>query len=267
MGLFWAFAFKIPLFPLHGWLTEAHVEAPTVGSILLAGLLLKLGTYGLARYVVLACPSAVRDLFSVLAIFPVVGFTFATVLALWQSDLKRFVAYSSIAHMGFLVLGLLTTTWYGVLGSFLMMISHGVVSAGLFAVVGMIYDRYHVRSDFSYSGLGSDVPRLARYLVFFLCANAGLPALGGFPGEFLLLTGVWHTAPVFGILCVFGFFGTAVYSFWAVATLVFGTSKLAVGGASSIASDLTIKEEQTLVLLSIPTIVLGVFPYIISGCF
>lgn len=193
-ALFAGFAIKVPLVPLHTWLPLAHVQAPTAGSVILAGVLLKVGTYGFVRFAVPMLPDAVAVLMPWLLGLCVAGIVYGALVALAQADMKRLIAYSSVSHLGFCMLGVFALNRLGIQGGVLQMINHGLSTGGLFAVVGMIYERYHTRQIADLGGLARRTPRLAAFFVLLTLASIGLPGLNGFAGEFLLLVGMFQRA-------------------------------------------------------------------------
>jgi NADH-quinone oxidoreductase subunit M len=192
LALFAGFAVKVPLFPLHTWLPLAHVEAPTAGSVILAGVLLKVGTYGFARFNLPMLPHAAAALMPWLLWLSLAGIVYGALVALAQSDIKRLVAYSSVSHLGFCMLGLFAVNRLSVQGGVLQMVNHGLATGGLFAVVGMLYERYHTREIADFGGLARQLPRLAFFTLVLVLSSIALPGLNGFAGEFLLLVGVFQ---------------------------------------------------------------------------
>lgn len=237
LALFAGFAIKVPLFPLHTWLPLAHVEAPAAGSVLLAGVLLKIGTYGFLRFCVPILPEATAILLPWLLWLSVAGIVYGALVALVQSDLKRLIAYSSVSHLGFCMLGLFALNRLGVEGGVLQSINHGISTGGLFAIVGMIYRRYHTREIRDLGGLARRTPWLAAAMVFFTLSSIGLPGLNGFAGEFLLLCGMFQRAAstaaaqystqfyVIAVLAVSGVVLGAWYMLWLVQRVFFGPLK------------------------------------------
>jgi NADH-quinone oxidoreductase subunit M len=237
LALFAGFAIKVPLFPLHTWLPLAHVQAPTAGSVILAGILLKIGTYGFARFSIPMLPEATATCVPWLLGLSVAGILYGALVALAQSDIKRLIAYSSVSHLGFCMLGLFALTGLGVQGGVLQMINHGLSTGGLFAVVGMIYERYHTREIRQLSGLSRRTPVLAFFFVLFTLSSIGLPGLNGFAGEFLILLGMfqraWASAPeawvmaykTMAVLAVFGVVLGAWYMLYLVQRVFFGVLK------------------------------------------
>ena len=194
LALFAGFAIKVPLFPLHTWLPLAHTEAPAAGSILLAGVLLKIGTYGFLRFNLPMLPEATAASMPCLLWLSVAGIIYGALVALAQSDLKRLIAYSSVSHLGFCMLGIFALNRVAVQGGALQMINHGLSTGGLFALVGMLYERYHTRRIADFGGIAAETPVLAFFMVFMTLASIGLPGLNGFVGEFLLLMGMFQRA-------------------------------------------------------------------------
>jgi len=192
VALFAGFAVKVPLFPLHTWLPLAHVQAPTAGSVLLAGVLLKIGTYGFVRFSLPMLPQATALLMPALLWLSVAGIIYGALLALAQADIKRLIAYSSVSHLGFCMLGIFSLTRLGMQGGVLQMINHGISTGGLFALVGMLYERYHTRQIDHYGGIARRLPVLAFFMAVFTLSSIGLPGLNGFAGEFLLLLGAFQ---------------------------------------------------------------------------
>jgi NADH-quinone oxidoreductase subunit M len=219
------FAIKVPMFPFHTWLPLAHVEAPTAGSIILAGVLLKVGTYGLLRFNLGMTPLASATMFPLIAVLGVTGVIYGALAALAQTDVKRLVAYSSVSHMGFVVLGLFALNATGLEGSVMQMVNHGLATGALFACVGMIYDRYHTRDITKIGGLWNRLPLWAFFLMVAALASAAVPGLSGFVGEFPILVGVFGTSPRTAVLAAAGMILGACYLLWMLRMLVFGPLK------------------------------------------
>ena len=216
------FAIKVPLFPFHTWLPLAHVEAPTAGSILLAGVLLKVGTYGLIRFNVGMTPLASASLFGLMATLSVIGIIYGALAALAQTDIKRLVAYSSVSHMGFIVLGIFALNSTALQGSSIQMLNHGLTTGALFACVGMIYERYHTRDINAIGGLWERMPLLALFLILAALGSAAVPGLNGFVGEFPILVGTFATSGRAGVLAATGMILGACYLLWMVRKVLFG---------------------------------------------
>jgi len=265
------FAVKVPLFPVHTWLPLAHTEAPTAGSVILAGVLLKLGTYGLLRFALPMCPDAVVEYAWLIGIFAVLG-VLVTALICWvQTDVKKLIAYSSVSHLGFCVLGLfaLDAGDAGAVGSVMYMINHGLSTGALFLCIGMIYERFHTRDMAKMSGLGRVIPVWATFTVFFVLASVGLPGLNGFIGEFLTLLGAFLSpGNVLGVeyaaFAGIGMILAAIYLLYMVGKVIFGPVKVPEvhtddGGHEL--KDLNGREILTLIPLAAGCIVLGVLPH------
>ncbi len=203
LGFFLAFAIKVPMWPFHTWLPDAHTEAPTAGSVILAGVLLKLGGYGLIRLNLPLFPDAANDLAPFIIALSIIGMIYGAVVAIRQPDLKRLIAYSSVSHMGFVTLGIFVFNQQGVQGAVFQMVAHGVITGALFLLVGVIYERTHDRTIAKMSGLGQTVPVFATLMVFFSLASAGLPGLAGFVGEFLVILGSVSWEPWVGYVAAF----------------------------------------------------------------
>jgi len=222
MLLFAGFAIKVPLFPFHSWLPLAHVEAPTAGSILLAGVLLKVGGYGLLRFNLGMTPIGAKVLFPILAVLAVCGAIYGALAALAQKDIKRLVAYSSVSHMGIICLGLFALNATGIAGGTIQMINHGLTTGALFACVGVIYERYHTREMAAMSGLWIRMPKLAFFLIIASLGSVALPGTNGFVGEFPILVGMYETSPMAGILAGTSMILGAFYTLWMLQRVLFG---------------------------------------------
>lgn len=245
LGLFAGFAIKVPLVPLHTWLPLAHVQAPTAGSVLLAGVLLKVGTYGFVRFALPMTPDAVVFFMPWLLWICVAGIVYGALVALAQQDIKRLIAYSSVSHLGFCMLGVFALNRLGIEGGVLQMVNHGLATGGLFAVVGMIYERFHTRRIDDLGGLARQFPRLATFMVILALSSIGLPGLNGFVGEFLLLLGMFHRAwadapkslvvpyRVISVLAVSGVVLGAWYMLSLVQRVFFGPRRIPEGDANS----------------------------------
>jgi NADH-quinone oxidoreductase subunit M len=220
--LFAGFAVKVPMFPFHTWLPLAHVEAPAAGSILLAGVLLKVGSYGLLRFNLGMTPMGARALFPLLATLAVIGIVYGALAALAQTDIKRLVAYSSVSHMGFIVLGLFSMTATGVDGATIQMINHGLTTGALFACVGVVYERYHTREMSEMSGLWDRLPVFTFFLILASLGSAAVPGLNGFVGEFPILAGMYYRSPRAAVLGSVGMILGAYYLLWMLQRVVFG---------------------------------------------
>lgn len=252
-----AFAIKVPIFPFHTWLPDAHTEAPTAGSVVLAGVLLKMGTYGFLRFNLTLFPEATVEFAVPLAILAVIGIVYGAAVAIVQPDIKRLVAYSSVSHMGFVILGIFALTTQGLTGSLVTMISHGLTTGALFLLIGMIYERTHTRSIADYGGLAKVLPVYSGIFLFAVFASAGLPGLSGFVGEFTILIGSYLTLPVLTIIAASGVILAAIYLLWAYERVFTGPVKNAkLEGLK----DLGFREVAILAPLVVLIIALGVYP-------
>jgi NADH-quinone oxidoreductase subunit M len=251
-----AFAVKVPLFPFHTWLPDAHTEAPTAGSVVLAGLLLKIGAYGFLRFAIPMFPQAAVDLAPILLVSAVIGIVYGAIVATMQPDLKRLVAYSSIAHLGFVVLGIFTLTTQGLQGGLFTMISHGLTTSVLFLLIGMLSDRRHTRQISELGGLWKVIPVLSGFFVIAAFASIGLPGFSGFVGEFLALIGTFITHRWYAVVATSGVIFSAVYLLWAVQRSFTGEPK----GANLGLRDITFRELVTVVPLLGLSLFLGFYP-------
>ncbi len=220
-----SFAIKVPLFPFHTWLPDAHVEAPTGGSVILAGVLLKMGTYGFLRFAIPLFPEAAHAAVPVIMALAVIGIIYGALVAMVQPDLKKLVAYSSVSHLGFVVLGLFAFNVQGVEGAVYQMLNHGLSTGALFLLVGMVYERRHTRLISEYGGLWKQVPLYASIFMVVMLSSIGLPGLNGFVGEFLILLGTFKANPWAGALAVSGVVLGAVYMLWMYQRVIFGPIK------------------------------------------
>jgi NADH-quinone oxidoreductase subunit M len=215
LGFFASFAVKVPLVPLHTWLPDAHTEAPTAGSVLLAGVLLKMGAYGLLRFAIPLFPDAARYFVPMIMTLAIVGIVYGALVAIVQKDLKRLIAYSSVAHLGFVVLGIFVGTIQGVSGGVLQMLSHGLSTGALFILVGALYERRHTRAIADFGGLQKSIPIFGGIFLFVVLSSIGLPGLNGFVGEFLVLLGTFVGYRWWVIPAAFGIVLAAIYLLWA----------------------------------------------------
>jgi NADH-quinone oxidoreductase subunit M len=257
-----AFCIKVPLWPLHTWLPDAHTEAPTAGSVILAGVLLKMGTYGLLRFNFGLFPNASRQFAPAMITLAVIGIIYGALVAMVQPDVKRLVAYSSVSHMGFVVLGLFSFTEQGMQGALYQMLNHGVSTGALFLFVGMIYERRHTRMISDFGGLVRPMPWFSTLFVIASLSSIGLPFLNGFVGEFLIMLGSWTTVAVQHAWIVTMFAATgviwaAVYMLWMLQRVVFGTTTSEVNGKLS---DLNWREAVLVLPLLLLMFFMGVYP-------
>ena len=222
LAFFSSFAVKTPMWPFHTWLPDAHVEAPTAGSVLLAAILLKLAGYGFIRFSIGLFPVASENFVPLIYFLSLVAIIYTSLVALMQEDMKKLIAYSSVAHMGFVTIGIFSITKQGLEGSIIQMISHGFISAGLFLSVGVLYDRYHSRMISSYSGLVNNMPKYALTFMIFTLAALGLPGTSGFVGEFLVLVGIFQKNMIVAVLASLGIILAATYMLWLYKRIIFG---------------------------------------------
>jgi len=252
-----SFAVKLPMWPVHTWLPDAHVEAPTAGSVILAAILLKMGGYGFLRFSLPMFPEASAHLAPLIYALSVVAIVYTSLVALVQEDVKKLIAYSSVAHMGFVTMGIFAVTAQGVAGGIFQMISHGIVSAALFLCVGIIYDRMHTREIAAYGGLVNRMPLYAFVFMVFTLANVGLPGTSGFVGEFLTLIGTFRVNTWVASLATLGTILSAAYMLWLYCKVIFG--KLEKPSLFTI-RDIGWREIAIMAPLVILTIVFGVYP-------
>jgi len=251
-----AFGTKVPLVPIHTWLPDAHTEAPTGGSVILAGILLKLGTYGLLRFGVFLFPTQARDLAPLLLVLAVVGIVYGALVATVQKDLKRLVAYSSVAHLGFIVLGLFALTSQGLSGGVIQMVNHGLSTGALFLLVGMIYERRHTRQIADLHGLQKVAPWLATIFTVVMLSSIGVPGLNGFVGEFLVLIGTFITHRWYAVVGATGVILAALYLLWAYQRVFHGEPT----GDNAAMGDISWKERWVMAPLLLVIVFLGVYP-------
>ena len=225
LAFFVSFAIKIPMFPFHTWLPDAHVQAPTAGSVILAGILIKLGAYGFLRFSLPFFPSASDFFATEVLMLSVVAIIYASIVALMQEDIKKMIAYSSVAHMGFVTMGIFAMNTQGLQGAIVQMISHGLVSAALFLGVGVIYNRLHSREIADYGGLVTKMPKYAAFMMLFTMAAVGLPGTSGFVGEFLSIIGIFKVNKLIAIFAAVGVVLGAAYMLWLYARVLFGEIK------------------------------------------
>jgi NADH-quinone oxidoreductase subunit M len=256
LAFFAAFAIKVPLFPLHTWLPDAHTEAPTVGSVILAAVLLKIGAYGFLRFSLPLFPEASTTLAPLLITLAVVGVLYGALVALVQRDVKRLVAYSSVSHLGFVVLGLFALDATASAGSVVQMVNHGLSTGALFLLIGFLYDRTHSREIADYSGLAKAAPVFAGLFLVTVMSSIALPGLNGFVGEFPILLGSYQTVPVAAVLAAFGVILAALYLLWVYQRMFHGP----VEGRAAGVSDLTAREIAVIAPIVVLMIVIGLYP-------
>jgi len=252
-----AFAIKVPLFPFHTWLPDAHVEAPTAGSVLLAGVLLKMGTYGFLRFCLPLFPNAYIDFVPLFSILAIIGIIYGALVAARQKDVKSLVAYSSVSHLGFVMLGLFALNIQSVEGGILQMINHGISTGALFLIVGMIYERRHTRLIEDFGGLSKQIPVFAAFFMIVTLSSIGLPGTNGFIGEFLILLGTFKSNVTYAALGAIGIILAAVYMLWMYQRVMFG--KLEKPENAKL-KDLNLREKAILVPIVLLIFWIGVFP-------
>ena len=257
LAFFVAFAVKVPLFPLHTWLPDAHTEAPTAGSVLLAGVLLKVGAYGLIRFNLALFPEASRHFAGTIPVLAIVGILYGALVAMAQTDIKRLVAYSSVSHLGFVVLGIFAFTQQGVTGGVLQMVNHGLSTGALFLLVGMIYERTHTRELDQLGGLATAMPWLTGAFLLAAFASAGLPGLNNFVGEFLVIVGTFAVNHLEAALAAGAVVLGAIYLLWSYQRMAFGPVK---DPAILQLPDLRLREAVLLVPILASLLVLGIYP-------
>ncbi|OIQ97248.1 NADH-quinone oxidoreductase subunit M [mine drainage metagenome] len=257
LAFFASFAVKVPMWPVHTWLPDAHVEAPTAGSVILAGVLLKMGGYGFLRFSLPMFPLASHDLAGVVFTLSIIAVIYTSLVALVQQDMKKLIAYSSVAHMGLVTIGVFTFNMHGIEGSIFQMLSHGVVSAALFLCVGVVYDRLHTREIARYGGLAKNMPAYALVFMFFTMASVGLPGTSGFVGEFLVLMGAFEANTWVALFAATGLILGAAYMLYLYRRVVFG--KLTKDDVKAML-DLNCREVLMFVPLIVMVVWLGVYP-------
>jgi NADH-quinone oxidoreductase subunit M len=257
LAFFASFAVKMPMWPVHTWLPDAHVEAPTAGSVVLAAILLKMGGYGFLRFSLPMFPLASHDFAPLIFTLSAIAIIYTSLVALMQEDMKKLIAYSSVAHMGFVTMGIFAGTMQGVAGGVFQMISHGIVSGALFLCVGIVYDRLHTREIAAYGGLVNRMPLYALTFMVFTMANVGLPGTSGFVGEFMTLLGTFKVSLPTAFFATFGVILSAAYALWLYRKVVFGAL---VKPTLMSMKDLTLRECVTLFPLIALTILFGVYP-------
>jgi NADH-quinone oxidoreductase subunit M len=259
LGFFVAFAVKVPLFPVHTWLPDAHVEAPTAGSVLLAGVLLKMGTYGMLRFNLGLFPEQSRENAWWIAILALIGIIYGALVAMVQPNMKKLIAYSSISHLGFVVLGIFSFTQMGLDGATFVMLAHGVSTGALFMLAGVIFERRHTYEISEFGGLATPMPTYAALFSFIVLSSIGLPLLNGFIGEFLVLNGAFQDRAIYGILAATGVIWSACYLLWMYQRVFFGKVKHTV---NETLPDLRGREHAALWPPAVMALLMGVAPII-----
>ena len=261
LGFFASFSVKMPMWPVHTWLPDAHVQAPTAGSVILAGILLKLGGYGLLRFSLPLFPEASLNFAPLVFWLSIIAIIYTSLVAYRQKDMKKLIAYSSVAHMGFVTMGIFTVNTQGLQGSIFQMLSHGIVSGALFFCVGIIYDRMHTREIAFYGGLAKSMPIYAFFLMLFTMANVGLPGTSGFVGEIFTMIGAYQVSPWIALGAAMGMILSALYALYLYRAVIFGEQK---NDKLEGIADMTGREIMIMAPLAVMTIVLGVYPSLIT---
>lgn len=259
-AFFASFAIKVPIWPFHTWLPDAHTEAPTAGSVLLAGVLLKMGAYGFLRFSLPLFPDASLRFAPALAVLGVVGIVYGGAVSIVQRDIKRLVAYSSVSHLGFVVLGIAALTTVGMSGSVLQMVNHGLSTGALFLLVGMLYERAHTRQIEELGGVASLMPVFAGAFLLVSLSSLGLPGLNGFVGEFLILAGTFPVNRAFAIAGAFGIVLAAIYLLWAYERVFTGPTRVPHEERKSLWRDLSVRELVVIAPLLAAIVAIGVYP-------
>jgi NADH-quinone oxidoreductase subunit M len=252
-----AFAIKVPMFPFHTWLPDAHTEAPTAGSVILAGVLLKMGTYGFIRFAMPLFPKAAFDLMPLVSILALIGIIYGALVSMMQPDLKRLVAFSSVSHLGYVMLGMFALNTQGVQGAIYQMLNHGISTGSLFLIVGMIYERRHTRMIADFGGLSKVMPIYAVFFMIVSLSSIGLPGTNGFVGEFLILLGAFRSNVVYGVLAATGVVLGAAYMLWMFQRVMFG--KITRPENEKL-KDLNAREITILVPMVILIFLMGIYP-------
>ncbi|MCJ7704905.1 MAG: NADH-quinone oxidoreductase subunit M [Desulfobacterales bacterium] len=252
-----AFAIKVPMFPFHTWLPDAHTEAPTAGSVILAGVLLKMGTYGFIRFAIPLFPNAALDLVPLISILALIGIIYGALVSMMQPDLKRLVAFSSVSHLGYVMLGMFALNTQGVQGSIYQMLNHGISTGALFLIVGMIYERRHTRIISDFGGISKVMPVFAVFFMIVTLSSIGLPGTNGFVGEFLILLGAFQANIVYGVLAAAGVILGAAYMLWMFQRVMFGKI---TNPKNEGLKDLNAREVITLIPMVALIFLMGIYP-------
>ena len=261
IAFFTAFAIKIPMWPVHTWLPDAHVQAPTAGSVMLAGILLKIGAYGFLRFSLPMLPEASIYFANFAMILSIIAVIYTSLVALMQTDMKKMIAYSSIAHMGYVTAGIFTFTVQGIKGAIFLMVSHGLISSALFLSIGILYDRMHTKEIDFYGGLTKKMPEFALLFMIFMLGSIALPITSGFIGEFLVLFAVIKAHHIYGMLLALGMVLGAAYMLWLYARIMFGTLKEQVAKIT----DISLREKSYLLPIALLILLFGITPNIINN--
>jgi NADH-quinone oxidoreductase subunit M len=257
LGFFFGFAIKVPMFPFHTWLPDAHVEAPTAGSIILAAVLLKMGTYGFVRFALPILPDATKQLILPIVILSIIGIIYGALVSLVQKDMKKLVAYSSVSHLGFVMLGMFALNPMGIKGSVIQMINHGISTGALFLLVGIIYERRHTRMIAEYGGLAKQMPMYATLFLIAALSSMGLPALNGFIGEFTILLGAANRSITWAVFAAVGIVLGAAYLLWLYQRVFWGPLD---NPANANIPDVNRRELGLMVALIALMIWIGIYP-------
>ncbi len=258
LALFSAFAVKVPMVPVHTWLPDAHVEAPTGGSVILAAVMLKMGAYGFLRFNLPIVPDASHELAIFMIALSLIAVVYIALVALVQTDMKKLIAYSSISHMGFVTLGFFVFNVQGIEGAIVQMISHGFVSGALFLCVGVLYDRLHSRKIATYGGVAHSMPVFAAFMMLFSLANVGLPGTSGFVGELLVIIGAFQVSAVYAIIAALTLIFGAAYTLWMYKRVIYGA---VVSDAVAALNDLNKREALVLSVVAFFVLLIGIWPY------
>jgi NADH-quinone oxidoreductase subunit M len=256
VAFFLGFAIKVPMFPFHTWLPDAHVEAPTAGSVVLAGVLLKMGTYGFLRFLLPIAPSATKELMPWFMTLALIGVIYGALVAMIQKDMKKLVAYSSVSHLGLCMLGLFALNPNGITGGILQMLNHGISTSALFLIVGIVYERRHTRMIAEYGGLSKTMPLYATLFLIMTMSSIGLPGLNGFIGEFAILQGAFQAAPWIAVLATTGIILGAAYMLWLYQRAMFGP----INEVNSKMEDLNAREIAYFAPLVVVAFWIGLYP-------
>ena len=262
LGFFLAFAVKVPLFPFHTWLPDAHVEAPTAGSVLLAGVLLKMGTYGMLRFNLGLFPEQARHNAPWIMTLALIGIIYGALVAMVQPNMKKLIAYSSVSHLGFVVLGIFSFTTAGLNGAMFVMLAHGISTGGLFMLAGILHERRHTYEISEFGGLATPMPVYAASYLFIVLASVGLPLLNGFIGEFLVLSGAFQAKPIYGVLAATGVIWSAGYLLWMYQRVFYGKVTNPVNNSLR---DLFVFEKAAVWPCAAAALVMGVAPILWLG--
>src|SRR5262249_8925203 len=258
-AFFLGFAIKVPMFPFHTWLPDAHTEAPTAGSVILAAVLLKMGTYGFVRFSLPMFPEAVQTgwVTGLMATLAIIGIVYGAMVTLVQKDMKKLIAYSSVSHLGFVMLGIFALNMAGVQGAVIQMVNHGISTGALFLLVGILYERRHTRMIAEYGGLAKQMPLYATYFMIMALSSMGLPLLNGFIGEFTILQGAFAKSFTWSLFAGTGIILGAAYLLWLYQRIFFGELK---NPANAKLPDLTLREQLVLVPLVVLALWIGLYP-------